>query len=83
MDIQYKITQIDEEKNHVTFQVIIDGKVVQTDTRCDLPLNDVDVVKDELDRYSKKVALDYVPQEVDPKLEALVGKAQEVEATEV
>lgn len=78
MDVKYKITQIDEEKGHVTFQVIIDGSVVQSDTRCDLPINDVDAVKAELERYAQSVSADYVGPEVDPKLEALVGKAQEV-----
>ena len=81
---KYKITNIDEVKGHITFQVLDGTTVVMTDTRCDLPIENTDEVnaKEAVDAilsdFANKVVADQpTVKAVDPELTKIVNKAQE------
>lgn len=78
---KYKITNIDEEKGLVTFQVLNKtGAVLLTDTRSDLPIEDKDAVDVILTDFSKLVAQDAKQsRKADAKLLAIVNQAQTVD----
>jgi hypothetical protein len=78
---KYKITNIDEAKGLVTFQVLNKtGAVLLTDTRSDLPIEDKDAVDVILTDFSKLVAQDAKQsRKADAKLLAIVNLAQTVD----
>lgn len=57
--MNFEITNIDTELNHVSFNVLNDGDVILTDKRCDLTIDDEDAMNAELDRFSLIVIDDY------------------------
>ena len=57
--MNFEITYIDTELNHVSFNVLNDGDVILTDKRCDLPIDDEEAMNAELDRFSLIVIDDY------------------------
>ena len=57
--MNFEITNIDTELNHVSFNVLNDGDVILTDKRCDLTIDDEDAMNAELDRFSIIVIDDY------------------------
>jgi hypothetical protein len=57
--MNFEITNIDTELNHVSFNVLNDGDVILTDKRCDLTIDDEDAMNAELDRFSIIVIEDY------------------------
>lgn len=57
--MNFEITNIDTELNHVSFNVLNNGDVILTDKRCDLPIDDEDAMNAELDRFSIIVIDDY------------------------
>jgi hypothetical protein len=57
--MNFEITNINTELNHVSFNVLNDGDVILTDKRCDLPIDDEDAMNAELDRFSIIVIDDY------------------------
>ena len=57
--MNFEITNIDTELNHVSFNVLNDGDVILTDKRCDLPIDDEEAMNAELDRFSLIVIDDY------------------------
>lgn len=57
--MNFEITNIDTELNHVSFNVLNNGDVILTDKRCDLPIDDEDAMNAELDRFSLIVIDDY------------------------
>lgn len=80
---KYKITNIDEVKGHVTFQVLDGSTVVMTDTRCDLPIGDKEAVDAILSEFANAVVADQTPVGVDPELTKIVNKAQDAKTVEV
>jgi len=78
---KYKITNIDEEKGLVTFQVLNKtGAILLTDTRSDLPIEDKDAVDVIVTAFSKLVAQDAKQsRKADAKLLAIVNQAQTVD----
>lgn len=83
---QYKITDIDEAKGHISFQVISGGSVIMTDTRQDLPIDNKEEVDKILSDFAAAVEADYQKQEsadVDPELTKIVNKAQNAKTVEV
>jgi len=74
---KYKITNIDEVKGHVTFQVLDGAKVILTDTRCDLPIDDKEAVDVELSRFANEVVGSTKESlKTDTALTEIVGVAQ-------
>lgn len=57
--MNFEITNIDTELNHVSFNVLNNGDVILTDKRCDLTIDDEDAMNAELDRFSIIVIDDY------------------------
>lgn len=57
--MNFEITNIDTELNHVSFNVLNDGDVILTDKRCDLTIDDEEAMNAELDRFSLIVIDDY------------------------
>lgn len=57
--MNFEITNIDTELNHVSFNVLNNGDVILTDKRCDLPIDDEEAMNAELDRFSLIVIDDY------------------------
>ena len=57
--MNFEITYIDTELNHVSFNVLNNGDVILTDKRCDLPIDDEEAMNAELDRFSLIVIDDY------------------------
>jgi hypothetical protein len=57
--MNFEITNINTELNHVSFNVLNDGDVILTDKRCDLTIDDEDAMNAELDRFSIIVIEDY------------------------
>lgn len=57
--MNFEITSIDTELNHVSFNVLNNGDVILTDKRCDLPIDDEEAMNAELDRFSLIVIDDY------------------------
>lgn len=57
--MNFEITNIDTELNHVSFNVLNNGDVILTDKRCDLPIDDEEAMNAELDRFSIIVIEDY------------------------
>lgn len=57
--MNFEITSIDTELNHVAFNVLNNGDVILTDKRCDLPIDDEEAMNAELDRFSLIVIDDY------------------------
>ena len=57
--MNFEITNIDTELNHVAFNVLNNGDVILTDKRCDLPIDDEEAMNAELDRFSIIVIDDY------------------------
>jgi hypothetical protein len=57
--MNFEITNINTELNHVSFNVLNDGDVILTDKRCDLPIDDEEAMNAELDRFSIIVIDDY------------------------
>lgn len=78
---KYKITAIDEALGHISFNIIVGGNVVLSDTRCDLPIDDMEAVKAELERVTL-IHAEAVKnaRKTDVKFAAIMGKAQEVVA---
>lgn len=74
---KYKITNIDEVKGHITFQVLDGTTVVMTDTRCDLPVDNKEEVDAILSEFANAVVADQPSVTVDPELTKIVNKAQE------
>ena len=74
---KYKITNINEAKGHVTFQVTTDaGAVILTDTRGDLPIEDKDAVDAELSRFALSVETGQTARKADARLTAILNVAQ-------
>ena len=75
----YTIKNIDAEKGHVTVVYSVDG-IEQTMGDC--PLTSEEATKAFLEdygnRYEAAKAVEAANQAVDPKVQALVGKAQEI-----
>lgn len=81
---KYKITNIDEAKGHITFQVLDGTTVVMTDTRCDLPIDNKEEVDTILSEFANAVVADQpAVKAVDPELTKIVNKAQEAKTLEV
>lgn len=82
-NVTYKIDKIDESLGHVTVTFSL-GKESKQTTFCDISLTDVDAAKEELNRRAQGWAdgIASSTQEVDPKLAAIVGKAQTVPEVE-
>jgi hypothetical protein len=57
--MNFEITNINTELNHVSFNVLNNGDVILTDKRCDLTIDDEDAMNAELDRFSIIVIDDY------------------------
>jgi hypothetical protein len=57
--MNFEITNINTELNHVSFNVLNDGDVILTDKRCDLPIDNEEAMNAELDRFSIIVIEDY------------------------
>jgi hypothetical protein len=57
--MNFEITYINTELNHVSFNVLNNGDVILTDKRCDLTIDDEDAMNAELDRFSLIVIEDY------------------------
>lgn len=57
--MNFEITNIDTELNHVSFNVLNNGDVILTDKRCDLTIDDEEAMNAELDRFSLIVIDDY------------------------
>jgi hypothetical protein len=57
--MNFEITNINTELNHVSFNVLNDGDVILTDKRCDLTIDDEEAMNAELDRFSIIVIDDY------------------------
>lgn len=57
--MNFEITNIDTELNHVSFNVLNNGDVILTDKRCDLTIDDENAMNAELDRFSIIVIDDY------------------------
>jgi hypothetical protein len=57
--MNFEITNINTELNHVSFNVLNNGDVILTDKRCDLTIDDEDAMNAELDRFSLIVIEDY------------------------
>jgi len=57
--MNFEITNINAELNHVSFNVLNNGDVILTDKRCDLTIDDEDAMNAELDRFSIIVIEDY------------------------
>lgn len=57
--MNFEITSIDTELNHVSFNVLNNGDVILTDKRCDLTIDDEEAMNAELDRFSLIVIDDY------------------------
>jgi hypothetical protein len=57
--MNFEITNINTELNHVSFNVLNNGDVILTDKRCDLTIDDEDAMNAELDRFSIIVIEDY------------------------
>ena len=57
--MNFEITNIDTELNHVSFNVLNDGDVILTDKRCDLPIDDEEAMNADLDRFSLIAIDDY------------------------
>lgn len=78
---KYKITNIDEAAGHISFDIIVGGKVVLSDKRGDLPVDDMGAVKAELERVTLLHEADVkAARKTDTKLTALLGKEQNVVA---
>lgn len=75
----YIIKKIDAEKGHITVVYSVDN-VEQT--MCDCPLDSEEATKAFLEdygtRYEAAKAVEAANQVIDPKVQALVGKAQEI-----
>lgn len=80
---KYKITNIDEAKGHITFQVLDGTTVVMTDTRQDLPVDNKEEVDKILSDFANAVVADQPTVAVDPELTKIVNKAQEAKTLEV
>lgn len=78
---KYKITNIDEVKGHITFQVLDGTTVVMTDTRCDLPVDNKEEVDAILSDFANAVVADQPTVTVDPELTKIVNKAQEAKVS--
>jgi hypothetical protein len=59
----YEVTATDETKGHISFDVLLDGDIILSDTRCDVPLDDLDAQDTELTRFSDVVIADYQVEE--------------------
>ena len=57
--MNFEITNIDTDLNHVSFNVLNNGDVILTDKRCDLTIDDEEAMNAELDRFSIIVIDDY------------------------
>jgi hypothetical protein len=57
--MNFEITNINTELNHVSFNVLNNGDVILTDKRCDLTIDDEEAMNAELDRFSLIVIEDY------------------------
>ena len=57
--MNFEITNINTELNHVSFNVLNNGDVILTDKRCDLTIDDEEAMNAELDRFSIIVIDDY------------------------
>ena len=57
--MNFEITNINTELNHVSFNVLNNGDVILTDKRCDLTIDDEEAMNAELDRFSLIVIDDY------------------------
>jgi len=57
--MNFEITNINTDLNHVSFNVLNDGDVILTDKRCDLTIDDEEAMNAELDRFSIIVIDDY------------------------
>jgi len=57
--MNFEITNINTELNHVSFNVLNNGDVILTDKRCDLTIDDEEAMNAELDRFSIIVIEDY------------------------
>jgi hypothetical protein len=55
----YDVTSTDQAKGHISFDVLYDGDIILSDTRCDVPLDDLDAQDTELTRFSDVVIADY------------------------
>lgn len=80
---KFRITNIDEDKNHVTFDILIEGDVIHSDTRGDLDITNVDHLKAQLSDYAIAIADDYrATRKQSQKVKALVGKEVQAKSPE-
>lgn len=56
--MNYEVTGTDETKGHISFDVLLDGEIILSDTRCDVPLDDLDAQDAELTRFASIVIED-------------------------
>lgn len=54
----YKVTGTNQSKGHISFDVILDGEIILSDTRCDVPLDDLVAQDAELTRFADVVIED-------------------------
>ncbi len=62
----YEVTATDETKGrigHISFNVLLDGDIINSDTRCDVPLDDLEAQDAELTRFSDVFIADYQAEE--------------------
>jgi len=57
--MNYKVTLINEELNHVSFNVLNDDDILYSDKRCDLTIDDEVAMDIELTRFSQIIINDY------------------------
>ena len=55
----YEVTATDETKGHISFDVLLNGDIILSDTRCDVSLDDLEAQDAELTRFSAIVIEDY------------------------
>lgn len=80
---KYKITNIDEVKKHVTFEVYDDkDSKVYTDTRGDLPLHSKEEVHAALSDFAIAIVKDSKTTETDPEVTDMKGKMNTAETKE-
>lgn len=56
--MNYNVTGTNQSKGHISFDVILDGEIILSDTRCDVPLDDLVAQDAELTRFSDVVIED-------------------------
>lgn len=82
----YTIDSIDSEKKHVTFTITLDNGEKHQDTRCDLPLDNAQNLKDVLASYTKEFSEAKAEEarqvEQADSLKSLVGNQQSIETDE-